>query len=272
MSALKSFPECWGHRGASAAFRRIRLQASKLLFAMELGNRKRRPCLCRQCGYNVPRSHLGEDYEWDRQSIPTFTETVALLMKPENRHVTFNVDVKIFNDPERLFKLMHTIISAQPEWETVLAPRILLGLWHTKFVKYAETILPYCRRSHIGFDALATWEGAKFREECKQAGKKIMAWTVNEPAYMVEAVRWGVDVILTDVTKTWLDLRAALRADFDKVAAQYGRMFLWTTPWFYSPFQLFRRNLVRYYLQMHAGPLQKLSGLDALRPRRSLLR
>ena len=25
-----------------------------------------------------------------------------------------------------------------------------------------------------------------------------------------QAVRWGVDVILTDVTKTWLDLRNAL--------------------------------------------------------------
>jgi hypothetical protein len=25
-----------------------------------------------------------------------------------------------------------------------------------------------------------------------------------------QAVRWGVDAILTDMTKTWLDLRAAL--------------------------------------------------------------
>ena len=38
-----------------------------------------------------------------------------------------------------------------------------------------------------------------------------MVWTVNDPAQMMEAVRWGVDAILTDVTKTWIDLRAALR-------------------------------------------------------------
>ena len=57
-----------------------------------------------------------------------------------------------------------------------------------------------------------------------------MVWTVNHPDHMMEvyiyvirwwaltcrltsgpqAVRWGVDVILTDVTQTWLDLRGAL--------------------------------------------------------------
>jgi phosphatidylglycerol phospholipase C len=56
-----------------------------------------------------------------------------------------------------------------------------------------------------------------------------MVWTVNEPEHMMEVsgrclafwssiidclvkcVRWGADVILTDVTKKWLDLREALR-------------------------------------------------------------
>jgi hypothetical protein len=57
-----------------------------------------------------------------------------------------------------------------------------------------------------------------------------MVWTVNDPAQMMEvsqpactraslgalrrvimqAARWGVDAILTDMTKTWLELRAAL--------------------------------------------------------------
>lgn len=55
-----------------------------------------------------------------------------------------------------------------------------------------------------------------------------MVWTVNNPEHMMEVsghvshfglvgltdlikcVRWGVDVILTDVTKKWLNLREAL--------------------------------------------------------------
>lgn len=102
-----------------------------------------------------------------KQSIPTFAKTVELLMKvnrtlvfglanvadplqPENRHVKFNVDVKVQNNPARLFELMHKIISAQPDWETELAPRILVGLWHTTFIPHAKTYLPYCRRSYIG--------------------------------------------------------------------------------------------------------------------------
>jgi glycerophosphoryl diester phosphodiesterase len=171
--------------------------------------------------------------------------------QPENRHVKFNVDVKVQNDPERLFTLMHKTISDQPGWETELAPRILLGLWHPRFVAPAKTHLPYLRRSYIGnsvsiarkyfwdnvdafsiaFPTLATMDGQRwvisvfvmplgvdvslgwkrFRAECKAAGKQVMVWTVNDPAQMMEAVRWGVDAILTDVTKTWIDLRAALR-------------------------------------------------------------
>ncbi|KAG5219738.1 PLC phosphodiesterase [Salix suchowensis] len=50
----------------------------------------------------------------------------------------------------------------------------------------------------------------KIQKECKAAGKQLMVWTVNEPHYMMEAVRWEVDAILTDTTKTWLDMRQAL--------------------------------------------------------------
>ncbi len=91
----------------------------------------------------------------------------------------FDVDVKVFNEPTRLFSLMHAIISSHDGWETLLAPRIVLGLWHPRFLKPAEKLLPYCRRSHIGispriakqyfwdscdsfsmaFSALATMEG-----------------------------------------------------------------------------------------------------------------
>ena len=86
------------------------------------------------------------------QPIPTFAQTVEMLMRPENQHVKFNVDVKIQNDPARLFSLMHDLIVAQPEWQTRLAPRILLGLWHPNFIPHARQHLPYCRRSHISPD------------------------------------------------------------------------------------------------------------------------
>jgi len=133
-----------------------------------------------------------------------------IFHQPENRHVKFNVDVKPQNDPEVLFSLMEKVVTAQPDWETALAPRILLGLWHPRFLISAKKFLPSCRRSYIGnspeiarkyfwndcdafsmaFAALATSDGEKFRKECKAGGKQLMVWTVNEPTHMMEAVRW----------------------------------------------------------------------------------
>ena len=97
-----------------------------------------------------------------------------------------------------------------------------------------------------------------------------MVWTVNQPQHMMEAVRCEVDAILTDVTKTWLDLRSALQSefhlrrsyvflmffqgDYDKIGSQYGRGFLWTTLGFYTPFVLARGRRRMRYLVKVAGP------------------
>ncbi|KAF8743433.1 Glycerophosphoryl diester phosphodiesterase family, partial [Rhizoctonia solani] len=169
------------------------------------------------------------------------------------------VDVKPHNDPDRLFKLMHTIISAQEDWETTLAPRILLGLWHPKFIEPAQRLLPTLRRAHIGqnphiarqyfwescesfsidFSSLSSAEGEKFRKECKASGKKLLVWTVNRREEMIEAARWGVDAILTDVTSVWLELRKQLQADFETTSKSNSRLFLWTRTTYYYPARMF---------------------------------
>ncbi|TFK55430.1 PLC-like phosphodiesterase [Heliocybe sulcata] len=211
-----------------------------------------------------------------KQAIPTFPETIELLMKPENRHVKLNIDVKIQNEPNRLFTLLNKTITSHQSWETLLAPRILLGLWHPRFLSPAKNILPYLRRSYIGispyiarkyfwdscdvfsihFTILASWDGAKFRQEAKAAGKKILVWTVNDPKHMMECVRWDVDGILTDYTKVWLDLRAELEKDEQKVATQYNsRLFLWQSVHFYKPMQLLTQYYHHAYLESVAGPL-----------------
>jgi hypothetical protein len=56
----------------------------------------------------------------------------------------------VFNEPERVFSLMHKIVTSYPEWETKLAPRIILGLWHPRFLNAARAHVPYFKRSHIG--------------------------------------------------------------------------------------------------------------------------
>jgi len=209
-----------------------------------------------------------------QQSIPTFAETVELLMQPENRHVVFDVDVKVFNEPTRLFSLMHAIISSHDGWETLLAPRIVLGLWHPRFLKPAEKLLPYCRRSHIGispriakqyfwdscdsfsmaFSALATMEGDTFRQVCQADGKKLMVWTVNEPEQMMECIRWGVDVIITDVPAVYLKLRSSVESDYAKANSEMGRVFLWTNYKYWTPFQMYIWRWQKSFLETNGGP------------------
>lgn len=40
------------------------------------------------------------------------------------------IDCKVENEPTKLFSLMKDVIEQYPNWETVLAPRIILGIWH----------------------------------------------------------------------------------------------------------------------------------------------
>jgi len=41
-------------------------------------------------------------------------------------------------------------------------------------------------------------EGQAFLQECKEAGKDICVWTVNDEAEMKVAISWGVKAVLTD--------------------------------------------------------------------------
>ncbi|KAI9513305.1 PLC-like phosphodiesterase [Russula earlei] len=299
--------ECWGHRGASAAFPENTLASFEsairdgaegiesdvhvsrdgvvvMFHDPSLERTTDSKGLIREREWYGPKGMMHvRTIKEPKQPIPTFKETLDLLMKPENQHVKFNIDVKVYNEPEQIFSLMDRIISSYPEWETRLAPRIILGLWHPRFLSAAKVHLPYCQRSHIGaspdiarryfwdacdafsmwFPSLATADGERpglsdfggddFLTACKRAGKKLMVWTVNNPAEMMEAVRWGVDAILTDVTSTWLDLRAALDGDYDKVGAQYTRLFLWTGPLYYAAVQYGFLLLGKRQLERVAG-------------------
>ncbi|EKM59894.1 uncharacterized protein PHACADRAFT_250682 [Phanerochaete carnosa HHB-10118-sp] len=299
-AAQRTLPECWGHRGASAAFPENTLASFEAamrdgaegiesdvhISADDVVVMFHDPSLDRTTngtGLIREQNWYGEEgmqhlrtVKKPVQAIPTFAEAVELLMKSENRHVKFNVDVKPQNNPGRLFFLMHSIISSHEGWQTVLAPRILLGLWHPTFLPHAQEHLPYCRRSYIGgdtdiarkyfwkdvstfsmsFGSMTTVDGQRFRKECKAAGKNIMVWTVNDPECMMEAVRWDVDVILTDRTKTWLGLRSALQVDYDKIARQHGRLFLWTTMRYYTPVQIFARRASKTRLENIVGPFE----------------
>lgn len=163
-------------------------------------------------------------------------------MRPENMHVFLNIDVKVDNEPVLLFNLMHAIISTHPNYETALCPRLVLGLWHPKYVKPAVEILPYIRLTHIGmspalarkffwsacsafsmnFSCLVGSDGEQFRKECKAQNKDLYVWTVNKRAEMIEATKWGAKAILTDKTAEFLKLREEMEGESEFITTVCG--------------------------------------------------
>lgn len=128
---------------------------------------------------------------------------------------------------------MHEIVTEYPNWETELAPRLILGLWHPRYVEPAERLLPYCRRAHIGvspsialkyfwdscfgfslnFASLVTKEGEAFRRKCTEEGKELFVWTVNNRREMIAVANWGARAILTDKTADYLVLRDQMNSE-----------------------------------------------------------
>lgn len=88
-----------------------------------------------------------------------------------------------------------------------------------------------------------------------------------------------MDAVITDVTKTYLDLRAQvegekrllaglilynintrLTADYAKVDYENGRMFLWTSAWYYTPVQWYLWRWQQSFLQNAGGSLDNVEG------------
>ncbi|KAF8204669.1 PLC-like phosphodiesterase [Pholiota molesta] len=247
---------CWGHRGASSRFPENTLASFEA--AMRDGAEGiesdvhvsadnvvlmfHDPVLDRVTDSQV--RHI-KDQNWygdngmqhvrtkksPKQAIPTFAQTVELLMRPENQHVKFNIDVKAENDPLRLFALC---TRRSPRSRTSDAPRaahparavapalhragegaaaVLPPVVHREQHVYARKYFwRECDAFSMSFAALTSWDGVP--AECKSAGKNLMVWTVNEPDHMMEAVRWEVNAIITDVTQTWLDCAPRCRVSF----------------------------------------------------------
>jgi len=189
--------------------------------------------------------------------------------------MVLNIDVKPNNDPQRLFTLMRTILSQHDKWETTLAPRLILGLWHPKFIPAALSLLPSLKRCFIGIDLdlaqapvfwdachaysiafpmLATAYGAAFRARCRQGGKELYTWTLNSQEEWVTSAEWGVDVVMTDTPLAYLDVRRAMSESSTPIAP-LDPWFAWKHYKYYTLAHWFFRSVIRKRLERFGGPL-----------------
>ncbi|WWC73276.1 uncharacterized protein I206_107242 [Kwoniella pini CBS 10737] len=248
-------PECWGHRGASASFPEntkasfveackagadgietdIHITADNVLVMFhdpELHRTTNGKGLIHKQPWAGVLEHV-RTTKAPHQPIPKFTEVLEILLQPENLNVKLNIDCKVENDPTKLFTLIKGVVEGFENWQTKLAPRLILGLWHPKFITPAVNILPYlpryaismsidqcrkyffdvCHGFSIMYTALASTEGSKFRKECQEKGKWICAWTVNDIEEMKSCGRWGIRSVISDKPELWREIRKEIETD-----------------------------------------------------------
>ncbi|CDR99563.1 hypothetical protein [Sporisorium scitamineum] len=316
MDIQPDMPECWGHRGASATFPENTIASFEKAIADGSEGLEtdvhittdnvivmfHDPTLERTTdgkGLIYERPYYGQDgiehirtLKQPAQQIPTFPQVCDLLMRPENKHVKLNLDIKPDNNPDRLFPLMRKVIQSYPNYETDLAPRLILGLWHPKFLESALINVPSMKRIHIGaspraarkyfwndctgfsmyFACLVCADGQQFIAEAQKAGKDIYVWTVNRKDEMIEATRWGVKAVLTDKTALFQDVRKNMMTDFATTRQdEVGTFFRWATWRYYALPQFVLQNTWLANIEKRAGsPFREVNARVAAPPAASL--
>jgi len=132
------------------------------------------------------------------------------------------------NDPTQIMHLIAETLLQTPTspsskpWTS----RVVLGCWAAKYIPLATQYLPGYPITHIGFSLayarqflpvpnvsfnmllpiLMAPGGRSFIADCKRAGRPVLAWTVNSEDKMRWCIRRGIDGVLTDDPKLFLDV------------------------------------------------------------------
>jgi hypothetical protein len=125
--------------------------------------------------------------------------------------------------------IAETIRSVRPSETRPWHNRIVLGCWAAKYLPLCSRYLPGFPVSHIGFSTLVAsyfftvpnisfnmqqavlmtpW-GKAFVRKAQREQRAMYAWTVNEESRMRWDIRQGLDGVITDDPKLFLEVRKA---------------------------------------------------------------
>jgi hypothetical protein len=120
-----------------------------------------------------------------------------------------------------------TVRSVAPSPSRPWNTKIVLGIWAAKYLPLCSRYLPGFSVSHIGFSTLVAsyfytvpnvsfnmaqvvlmtpW-GKAFIRKAQCDGRSVYAWTVNDESRMRWDIRQGLDGVVTDDPKLYLEVR-----------------------------------------------------------------
>lgn len=217
------------------------------------------------------------DCDWDylsgletvaepKQPMARLADLLTYLARPGNEHVWVVLDIKRDDDADELLAATAaTLGSATPSptgkpWED----RVVLGAWTERYVGLCRKHLPgygvvlinwsvseawrVLRRGSEGEDvgfsllqpALVGPRGSRFIRAARAAGRVLFVWTVNRERWMHWSIRKGVDGVITDDPKKFLEVCERWRAGGGQRTTTAGQflcealvqvLVLLLTPW-----------------------------------------
>ena len=122
--------------------------------------------------------------------------------------------------------------------QTVQRPQLTID--QPKFIVPALEILPFllryaismsvpqlrqyffntCHGFSVKYEVLASTDGAKFRQQCRERGKRLCAWTVNDREEMRECARWGIKSVISDKPALWMEIKAEVSDSSPSLSAE----------------------------------------------------
>ncbi|KAI9767058.1 MAG: hypothetical protein M1839_004648 [Geoglossum umbratile] len=173
------------------------------------------------------------------ERMPRLHDLLEYLATPGLEDIWLMLDikpgVKVDNDAHDIIRLIaKTIQQVPPSSDKPWEERINLGCWVTKYLPLCATYLPGFPVSHIGFSVcyarhflkapsvssfnllqkvMMGPNGRRFLRDARAANRAVYVWTVNDASMMRWSIRRGVDGVLTDDPKKFLDISRDFQED-----------------------------------------------------------
>ncbi|CAG8474024.1 8560_t:CDS:2 [Paraglomus occultum] len=206
--------------------------------------------------------------------IPRLDDVIHVMMKPENSHVFAVIDIKPNNDPT-IIAILADILKKYSDDVSIFKSRLSLGIRHTLFLPYCHSYLHQIPIMHIGssLDIAQTYfpdvagynlthvslsgsRGRSFIDNAHAKGQSIFAWVVNRNGLYSDCRRWGVDGVLTDKNKDFVNMygKNGKWDENENILNWIGRMM---RGWFYAIARVVIHHVVIRRLKKY-GELKKV--------------
>lgn len=182
------------------------------------------------------------DHDWEflstmktlqepREPMARLVDLLEYLAEPGHESVWVFLDIKIDDTPEDMIPKIAETFAAVPqgEWNR----RIVLGCWTVKHLRLCREILPdfaigvidyvgarsreYLEVRNVAMnmrqESLFTFGGPQFRERCKEEGRPVYAWTINDKSWMKWCIENKIDCVVTDDPRLYLEVCANHKGD-----------------------------------------------------------